>query len=157
MDGGIITGLALVLAALLAKAAWSDIKSRTISNRLNAAIALLAPLWWWALGLPFWPDIAVQLMLAAALLVLLAGLFALGAMGGGDVKLIVALALWLRPTWLASMLLAMAIAGGVLTLGMLVHHRWTRKTGQPEVPYGVAISAAGLLVITNDILTISGT
>jgi prepilin peptidase CpaA len=41
----------------------------------------------------------------------------------------------------------MSILGGVLTVAMLVHHRVTKKPGRPEIPYGIAISAAGLWVI----------
>ena len=70
---------------------------RTIPNGLNAAIASLAPLWWWAHGLPLWPDVAWQIGLAAVVFALFAGAFALGMMGGGDVKMIGALALWLPP------------------------------------------------------------
>lgn len=157
MNGGITIGLALILAAMLGVAAWGDIRSRTISNRLNAAIALLAPFWWWALDLPLWPDVALQIGLAALLFALFTALFAVGAMGGGDVKLITALALWLRPSWLLPMLLIMAITGGVLTLAMLLFHRLRKQPGNPEIPYGVAIAAAGLLIITNEIFTTSNT
>ena len=29
-----------------------DVRTFTISNRLNLAVALLAPLYWWSIGLP---------------------------------------------------------------------------------------------------------
>ncbi len=77
-----------VLAAMLLAACWYDLKSRTIPNRLNLAIALLAIPFWWSIGLPLWPDAAIQLGVAAAVFALFALAFALGAMGGGDVKLV---------------------------------------------------------------------
>ncbi len=51
------------------------------------------------------------------------------------------------------MLVVMALAGGVLTLGMVAWHAITRATSRPEIPYGVAIVVATLLVVANDILT----
>ncbi|WP_156678351.1 A24 family peptidase [Sphingomonas profundi] len=151
-----IAALAALLSLLLLAAAYTDLRSRTIANPLNAAIALLAPLWWWAHGLPLWPDVAWQIGLALMVFALFAGAFALGMMGGGDVKMIGALALWLPPYGLARMLVVMALAGGVLTLLMLAAHRLRKREGQPEIPYGLAIAAAGLWVIANDILTSSG-
>ncbi len=44
------------------------------------------------------------------------GAFAIGAMGGGDVKLIAALGLWLVPPDFMRMIVWMSIGGGVLTL-----------------------------------------
>lgn len=151
-----IPALAASLALLLLVAAWGDLRTRTIPNGLNAAIALLAPLWWWAHALPLWPDAAWQIGIAMLVFALFAGAFAMGMMGGGDVKMIGALALWLQPWALGRMLVIMALAGGVLTLCMAVAHKWLKKPGQPEIPYGVAIAFAGLWLITNDILTSSG-
>ena len=147
---------AAMLACLLLAAAWTDWRSRTIPNGLNALIALLAPVWWWALGLSLWPDIAWQVGLALLAFAVFAGAFAAGLMGGGDVKMIGALALWLAPFALVRMLMIMALAGGVLTVAMVVAHKALGRRGQPEIPYGLAIAAAGLLVVTNDILTSSG-
>ncbi|ARS27819.1 A24 family peptidase [Sphingomonas sp. KC8] len=141
------------LAAALLYAAWGDIRTRTIPNWLNGAIAIAAPLWWLAQGLTIWPDMAIQLGIAAAVFAIFAGCFALGMMGGGDVKLLGALALWLPPLPLMRMLVVMALAGGVLTIVMIALHRARKAGGQPEIPYGVAISAAALWVMANDILT----
>ena len=146
MTGVAVPSLLVVLALLLGIAACTDIRSRTIPNALNAAVALLGPVWWWANGLAPWPDVAIQLALFAAVLAVFTGLFAIGAMGGGDVKLLAALALWLPFDPLMDMLVLMAIGGGVLTLGMLVLHRLRRAEGRPEIPYGVAIAFATLWV-----------
>lgn len=147
--------LIMALALALLVAAWLDLRSRLIPNWLTLSIALAAPLWWWSNGLPFWPDAALQVGLALIVFTLFAGLFALGAMGGGDVKLIAALALWLPLEPLLRMLVVIALAGGVVTIATLVWHRRTHREGTPEIPYGVAISCAGLWVFTNQLLTIS--
>ncbi len=144
--------LPVVLGALLVAAGLQDIRTREISNAKNAAIALLAPLWWVSIGLDPWPGMALQLGVALVVFALFVGAFALGQMGGGDVKLIGALALWLTPLKLLDMLMAMAIAGGILTLAFLVDRRWFRREGPVEVPYGVAIAIAGLLALREPLL-----
>lgn len=148
MSGGNL-GIVLIaiLALLLATAAVTDLRSRTISNSLNAVIALLAPAYWWATGMPVWPDMAIQFGIAVLVFLLFATAFAMGWMGGGDVKLLGALALWLPLVPLVRALVIMSIAGGVLTLVAVAAHRLRRIKTQPEVPYGVAIAFAGLWAI----------
>jgi len=142
--GLLVYGLLGGLAIALLHAVYTDLARREIEDWLNAGIALAAPAFWWADGLTLWPGIAWQIGLALAVFGLGAGLFALGAMGGGDVKLLGALALWIAPLALVAFLMRMAIAGGVLTLVMLVLHRARAKPDKPEIPYGLAIAFAGL-------------
>lgn len=146
--------LLVILAALLVAAAATDIRNRVIPNRLNLAVALLAMPWWLASGLQG-TDIAWQVGIAAIVLAAFAGCFALGMMGGGDVKLLAALALWLPLGGLVQMLMWMALAGGALTAAMWAAHRLRRSPRVLEIPYGVAIAAASLLSVANDILTLS--
>lgn len=136
------------LAIALIIAAITDIKSRQISNRLNLCIALAAPLFWIASGMSFWPDIVWQIGVALVVFTIFAGVFAIGAMGGGDVKLLGAIALWLHWLTFIEMLVVMSIAGGVLTLLMMISKKIQKKDGQIKVPYGVAISFSGLWIIT---------
>ena len=142
-----VYALSVLLALLLVYGAATDLRARIISNRLNLAIALLAPLWWWANDVSLWPGVALQIGVALAVFGVFCGLFAIGMMGGGDVKLLGALALWLPIGALLTLLVVMALAGGLITLATVVHHRLANKEGQPEVPYGVAIALAGLWVI----------
>jgi len=140
------------LALLLVSAGIEDARTRNIANWKNAAVALLAPLWWWANGLALWPDVAIQLGVALLVLAFFTGAFALGQMGGGDVKLIAALALWLPVQPLLWMLVLMSLLGGALTL-LLVGEKWIRRGGKPlEIPYGVAIAIAALLVLREPII-----
>ena len=140
-------GLLIALAIALLVAAFTDIRSRQIGNWLNGGIALAAPMWWWASGMALWPDVAMQIGVALAAFVILAGLFAMRAMGGGDVKLLTALALWIEPTWFLKLLIVMALVGGLLTIVMGAWHIMRRQRDRLAIPYGVAISAAGLWVI----------
>ena len=137
----------LILAVLLVVAAVIDVRTFTISNRLNLAIALSAPLYWLSVGLAPWPGMAAQLAAGAVVFALLSGAFYAGMMGGGDVKLAAALALWFPPILTVKFLVLMSVAGGVLTLGILVWHRASRREGRPEIPYGVAIAFGGLAIL----------
>ena len=144
--------LLVILAIILVVAAVIDVRTFTISNRLNATVALLAPLYWWSISLPFWPDAAIQIGVAAAVFGALALTFYLGMMGGGDVKLAAALALWFPPAATLKFLVLMSIAGGVLTVLVLVVHRLRRREGTPEIPYGVAIAFGGLAILAQRFL-----
>ena len=144
----LLAGLAIALLV----AAITDIRRRQIDNWLNAVIAAGAPLYWWASGFSLWPDIAWQIGLAIASLVVLAILFAFRAMGGGDVKLLTALALWIEPTWFLRLLVIMALIGGVLTLVLGAWHVARRRKDKLAIPYGVAISSAALLVLAAQFL-----
>ncbi|HUE78835.1 MAG TPA: prepilin peptidase [Sphingomicrobium sp.] len=141
-----------LLAILLVVAAVVDVRTLTISNSLNLTVALLAPLYWLAIALPLWPNAAIQLGVGAGVFALLAGAFYAGMMGGGDVKLAAALALWFSPASTVMFLILMSIAGGVVTLVTVVLHRVRGKSGRPEIPYGVAIAFGGLAILTQRFL-----
>jgi prepilin peptidase CpaA len=149
MFNGAFTEILLAgLAALLVVAAVIDVRTFTISNRLNLTVALLAPLYWLSVALAPWPGVAIQLAAAGTVFLILAGAFYAGMMGGGDVKLAAALALWFSPVTTIKFLVLMSLAGGVLTLLVLAWHRMKRREGRPEIPYGVAIAFGGLAILT---------
>lgn len=145
----LLTGL---LALLLIVAAVVDIRTFTISNRLVMAVVALAPLYWWSIGLPVWPDAAWRLGVATAVFVGLAITFYLGMMGGGDVKLAGALALWLSPAATLKFLVLMSLSGGALTLAIVIAHRIRSREGRPKIPYGVAIAFGGLWLVAQRFL-----
>jgi prepilin peptidase CpaA len=146
---GLFLGL---LAVLLLIAAAGDLRTREIPNWLNGAIALLAIPFLWSVGLSPWPDMAIQLGVALGVFLLFALLFQLGMMGGGDVKMVAALALWLPAGAVLNLLIIMSIAGGVLTLAMLARKRLSKSEALLEVPYGVAIAFGGMWVIAEPFL-----
>jgi prepilin peptidase CpaA len=145
--GTLELGLSAVLALLLCTTVVTDWRWRDIPNWLTGAIALGAPVFWWASGVELWPGAAIQIAVALVTLAVCAALFHFGAMGGGDVKLLAALALWLPGLTFTRMILIMAIAGGALTLFMLIRHKRAKLLGRPEIPYGIAIAFGGLWVL----------
>jgi prepilin peptidase CpaA len=110
-------------------------------------VALLAPVFWLSVGLDPWPGMAIQLGVAAAVFALFAVTFFIGMMGGGDVKLAAALALWFAPADTLEFLVIMSLAGGVLTVAVVAWHRFRKREGRPEIPYGVAIAFGGLAIL----------
>jgi prepilin peptidase CpaA len=140
-------GLLAALAIALLIAAFTDFRNRQIANWLNGAIALAAPLYWWASGLSMWPGVALQVGMAVAAFAVLAALFAIRAMGGGDVKLLTALALWIPWQGFLQLLLIMALVGGILTIVFGSWHVMRRRKDRLAIPYGVAIAVAGLSVL----------
>lgn len=136
-----------LLALMLLAACWFDLRSRRIPNLLCLAIALLAVPFWWANGVGLWPGVPLQLGVAAIVFALFAFAFAIGAMGGGDVKLVTAVALWLPWPAVVAMLVIMSLAGGVLTIALVVRKQLAKAEGRLEIPYGVAIAFGGLWLI----------
>lgn len=134
------------LALLLVTAAVTDWQRRSIDNWLTATVALTAPLYWWASGLG-WVDIGWQVGVGLLVFGIGVGLFAINAMGGGDVKLLGGLALWFPPLAMLRLSIIMSIAGGILTVAMLLRHKMTKSDEPLEVPYGLAISVAALWMI----------
>ena len=151
-NGGFTELLLVWLAAMLIIVAVIDVRTFTISNRLNLAVAAGAPLYWLSIALTPWPGVAIQLAAGGTVFALLAGAFYAGMMGGGDVKLAAALALWFSPAGTLKFLVFMSLAGGLLTLGLLAWHRARGRDGRPQIPYGVAIAVGGLTILAQRFL-----
>lgn len=148
----------LFFPALMALAAAMDLLTMKIPNRLSAVLAIgyfaaalltRAPL----------HDIALHALCGAVVLVFTFALFSFGWIGGGDAKLAAATALWLGWTPLAEYGLASALAGGALTMIILMGRRlalpealasqaWIARlhNAKSGIPYGIALALGGMIV-----------
>jgi prepilin peptidase CpaA len=149
----------VLLPGAVAFAAAMDLFTMTIPNRLSAAMCLaFFPLAWMA-GLGLW-EVAAHVSAGALVLAIGVGLFAGGWFGGGDAKLLAAIALWLGFENLFQYLLYVAVAGGMLATlfssarsvplpGMLLSEPWAVRLHRIDsgIPYGVALAAGALLVL----------
>ncbi|MBR1188854.1 prepilin peptidase [Bradyrhizobium sp. AUGA SZCCT0160] len=146
---------------LLLYVATIDIATRLIRNEICLALALLGIAG--QLASPM--QVAQSLITATILLLLLLVIYQRGLIGGGDVKLLVALAIGLPPTDVIQLLTITALAGGVLALVHLMMRilpyprlapagssfarrvyaveRWRHLRHAP-LPYGVAIACGGI-------------
>ena len=110
----------LMLIALVSVAAATDLKSRRIPNLLTFPVIVIG-LSLWLFDKP-WMFLS---SLGATLLVLLLGmgLYMLGILGGGDGKLMAAVAAVMGARFLGEALLWTAIFGGIVALGLLAWKR----------------------------------
>lgn len=148
---------------LMAFAAWSDLFTMTISNRVSlilmAGFFVLAAL----IGMSG-AQILSHVGAGALVLAVTFTFFACGWIGGGDAKLAAATALWLGFDPLMSYLLYASLFGGALTL-LLLRFRtlplpqamsgqeWVIRlhNAKSGVPYGIALAAAALAVYPSTI------
>ena len=139
--------LAALVVLLLLVASYTDARSRIIPDWVNISIALIAVSFWYASQLTLWPGVALQLGIATAVLLVFMIAFHAGQMGGGDVKLLTALALLLPPLDFLDAFIGTAMAGGILTSVQLVRHT-LRADGQKfENPYGISIAIGAIIAL----------
>ena len=149
---------------LLLYVATIDVATRLIRNEICLALALLGI----AGQLANQMQIVQSLIAATILLLLLLVIYQRRLIGGGDVKLLVALAIGLPPTGVIQLLTITALAGGVLALVHLMMRllpyprpapagsslvrrvyaieRWRHLRHAP-LPYGVAIACGGIWTV----------
>lgn len=148
----------IVFPAAMVFAAFSDLFTMTIPNRVSLILIIV----YFALAayIPLsWNAVVMHVSCGFAVLALTFVLFQRGWVGGGDAKLASATALWLGWENLLDYGLVASIAGGALTLVILIM-RWNELPARllsvkfvarlaektNGVPYGIALAIAGLLV-----------
>ena len=157
--------LIATVGGLLLVASWEDLTTYRIANWIPLVIFAMFPAYALGIGLTLdqilWHAVAFTVTLAIGF-----ALFAWGKVGGGDVKLLAALALWAG--WgmpLVNLLAVTTILGGVLSLAILLCRAtpvafvvdaffrargWSCAVfdpGNKDAPYGVAISAAFFVLL----------
>jgi prepilin peptidase CpaA len=153
----VIEGLKLFFPGVMAYAAFSDLFTMRISNRLSSALVLGFVAVAAVSGLSM-TEIGVHVGAATLVLSISFVLFTQGWIGGGDAKLAAATALWLGFEHLLPYLLYASLFGGVLSLVILLFRRWplpmylAQKAwihrlheASAGVPYGIALAAAAVI------------
>lgn len=144
--------IAFLALALLAAAAEDVVRLR-ISNvtcasvLLGALIAMVLHGFSWSL----WQNLA----LCVGILLIGLPVFAAGWMGGGDVKLLAALGLWLDLQAALGLLAAVFLAGGLVAILFIGVKRMRgvprEKRRSGRVPYGLAIVAGAAFVFSTQL------
>jgi prepilin peptidase CpaA len=142
----------------MAFAGSMDLVTMTIPNRISifliGAFVVLAPF----SGLTP-TQLATHVATGAAMLTIGIFMFARGWIGGGDAKIFATAALWFGYDFLGEFAMLSAVAGGALTIGLLLFRMlplpslatgqaWLVRLHHPRtgVPYGIAMAAAALMV-----------
>lgn len=159
--------LLFAVPALMIFAAAYDLLTMTIPNRIS--LALIASFVAIALFLGLsWTEFAMHIGVGILVLAVGLGLFAAGWVGGGDVKLAAASALLLGFGHTLDYLMFSALAGGVLTLLILLLRRaplpdaalrmvWLRRLYDPNngVPYGIALAVGAMVAYPSSTLWVA--
>ena len=153
-------GIQFVLLMVIATAAWSDLRTRRIPNWINVSGAFIGFL---LHALDGGLHGAVTSLAGAALGVgIFVGLFAVGGMGAGDVKLFGAVGALVGPQALVLVFVFTGLLGGIAAIALAVFRGRLRetvdRTGQLllgmssearaeslRLPYG-AVIAGGVLI-----------
>jgi prepilin peptidase CpaA len=150
------TTIVLLGIALFVAAAYGDIKSLRIPNKLAITVAVVGVFRLFAIGDP---SAALYTVGASAIVFIVTFLlFWRGILGGGDVKLLSATVLLIGYRDLFSFLLIMSICGALVSFVVLFIHRCLPLWLGPRlavlvprarlaVPYGVAIASAGVVTL----------
>lgn len=141
--------LAALLAfnAVLLCAAAADVRHYRIPNLLPALLAIAGLV----LAAPHSLGEALSRTGSLALVgVIAGGLWLRGLMGGGDLKLLAACAVWIPLGGLSTFALALGLASGAQGLAALTFARFiqgasTASAVRGRLPYGLSIAAAGLV------------
>lgn len=140
----------VLIAPLLAWGAWSDLTRMKIPNALSlAAVAVFAA----AAAVSPPDDLLPRLAVAAAVLALGLVSYVFGLFGGGDVKMLSALLLFVPvPTlpvfayvFSASMLAGIAIVLALRRLPAAHRPGWKSVSGSTGFPMGLSIAMAGVV------------
>jgi len=146
---------------VLAFAAISDYQRLVIPNWIS--IALCGLFLAHSLKAYVWPEIAWHVAIGLGTFLCAFALYAFGIFGGGDVKLLGAIALWAGPEHIVEFAILTGLLGGVLGLLVLAARlvvrnlpEFAERTGATwnlarwgrdgVCPYGIAIAFAAVLV-----------
>src|SRR5579871_6422340 len=112
-----------VFASLLLAAAFFDLISYTIPNRLTGALVALFLTFLFTLAARghamSWADIELHLLAGATALAITIAMYARGWIGGGDAKLFTVVCLWLGWHEMLNYAVVASLFGGALTMAIL--------------------------------------
>lgn len=135
--------LTALFGGVLIGAAASDVMTLRIPNLLSLALVALFAVHVVTSEMPLM-DILWHLTAGAIVLGGGMALFAWGKFGGGDAKLIAAVALWVGASLLMPLLILVSLVGLVLAVVVLALR--SRGLAIKKLPYGVAIAGGWLLL-----------
>lgn len=128
-------GWLLTLTALSLYICYTDVRHRQITNGVVLIVALLC------LSILVVNQQYSALMLSCTILMVGIALFLLGVIGAGDIKLLAAFSLAIKPEYLLMTLGLIVLSGGILAVFYLIYGAITdlNKVRQRGIPYAIPI------------------
>ncbi len=142
-----LTALLLLGLALL-HSCWTDLRARRIANGACLIAALAALPFWVGFAMNGHDAVVMQPLLCFAVSVpLLLLLWGAGVLGGGDVKLLAAMMLWMTSGTLSVLLFVTVMSGAAIGL-LIASVGWLRRSPRrATVPYALAIALGAVVAL----------
>ena len=149
----VANGVLLLMQVLVVGAALQDTRQLKISNLFPIGVMACFAVWVALIG----PRMALWENLVAFILTLAFGLalFSRRWLGGGDVKLLAAVALWFNLVNAGHTLFYIAVSGLLLTFVLIMVRRmlpayrgsWVSLRKRGPIPYGIAIATGTVIAM----------
>lgn len=136
-----------LLILMLCYVSFTDMKRREIDH-IPLAIILILSIF---IGLLVTHNINIIVPIAILVIGIILSCFNL--IGGGDVKLLVALTIGLTNDMVLNLFILMSFAGVPVAIIAYIIHKVKKKSGSCEVPYGLAISFGYVFMLLNSDIT----
>ncbi len=153
-----------ILPAALVVAAINDMMEMKIPNWISVVLVAAYPCAALYFQIPL-ADVMASVLLALVVLAFGFTLFAFNLLGGGDAKLLAAVAPWMGLGAFAYFTIYMVLAGGALALALVLFRQipplpiyantgWIMNlhNARGKMPYGAAIAVGGLLAMPRSVL-----
>lgn len=134
----------LAAISLLMLMTFTDFEQYIIFDVMTLPFAIIGAIYCWQMHLNFLNHVIATLVGGGIFLLL--AVVTKGALGGGDVKLIAALGLWLGCVDLLNVVLIGSIAGGIVAIILLITKKKDRKSYFAYGPYFILTAVYFLLL-----------
>ena len=132
----------VITSALLLRAAWTDFREYKIRNELVLTLAALFVLYTALTG--HWAELKWDVLFAALMFAVMLVFYALGWLGGGDVKILAVAFLWTGLSGALPFAILLALFSGAHSLA--ARFGWAKSkitaSGRRGIPYAPSVAAA---------------
>lgn len=153
-------GIFLFFCVVVLAAIYSDIKSLTIPNWISLVLVIAFLVTRPLTSMP-WSVVGLNFLCGSLFFAVGYGLFRVGLIGGGDVKLLAAVTVWIGFHSVFAFILLMSLIGAAVaviwSLRTFLRHRGAtlsermRAMMKTELPYGIAIGLAAIATLSTEI------
>lgn len=149
--------VAILMVCVLAVISWEDCQTRIIANKRVAVVFVLAIIYI-VMRSQTLNDFADHILSFLYIIIPAVALFAFRIWGGGDAKLLMALALVAQPQTIFLLIFLIVSCGFFQAIIILLARRLRPSSSYRDgMPYGVAIACGATIFLVLDIFGLSNT